>query len=339
MKNTTKNILVIAGFLISAGILIALVAILAGARPDDARKMLRNQKYIITDNQSSNKSNSTSNDWDNWDKDSDDWSDWDNDSDIDSDDDWIESDNDNTWDNWNEDKTDWKNTNMEDFDMNDLVTIDEFSNKEIKEMDITLEAAYVIFQEGQDFSLKTENTEINEVKCDLSANGRLRIDNRNRYSKSQRIFTTHDKDNIPRILITIPQNLNLNELSIEMGAGNFVAQDCSIKSETTHISIGAGQLILKKVNTNKLTTECGAGNLVFEGKVNSKAKIHCGFGNTEVKLMGNRADYDIDASVGLGAIRVNDEKLNGFGETKSKSDKGKELSIECGLGNVSVSIN
>ena len=66
--------------------------------------------------------------------------------------------------------------------------------------------------------------------------------------------------------------------------------------------------------------------------------ISCGTGTVDMKMAGKREDYSAEAEVGMGTVQIGDNVLSsGFGnEFSDKNDTGKELSIDCGMGDVQI---
>ena len=78
------------------------------------------------------------------------------------------------------------------------------------------------------------------------------------------------------------------------------------------------------------------GHLSYKGKVTGLVKAECGMGQIEMNLNGRQGDYSIEGKVGLGSIKFNSIKKDGFGSLVCTEKKDNHFSINCGLGEVKI---
>ena len=104
------------------------------------------------------------------------------------------------------------------------------------------------------------------------------------------------------ICLYLPEGMNLNTIDIEMGAGNMES-----------IVLAADEIDL----------EIGAGNFDIEGLLSDKVDISVGAGNAEID--------NIDS--GKASLKV------GAGEIVADDMTVKNLDVECGMGNVSLTLS
>ena len=121
-----------------------------------------------------------------------------------------------------------------------------------------------------------------------------------------------------QVVIEVPEQLELEELSVEVGAGN--------------IDIKEGLL-----TTAYASLDVDAGNLDFAGEVKGDLDANCNVGNMELKLTGEQQDYNYSLSCGVGSIKAGDISVAGLGRD-DEIDNGADydMDINCDVGNIDV---
>ena len=121
-----------------------------------------------------------------------------------------------------------------------------------------------------------------------------------------------------QVVIEVPEQLELEELSVEVGAGD--------------IDIKEGLL-----TTAYASLDVDAGNLDFAGEVKGDLDANCNVGNMELKLTGEQQDYNYSLSCGVGSIKAGDISVAGLGRD-DEIDNGADydMDINCDVGNVDV---
>lgn len=154
------------------------------------------------------------------------------------------------------------------------------------------------------------------------------------------------------ITIYVPEGTALEEIELEMGAGNvnieninskkvdfsFGAGSVGVKnlvSANAKIECGAGQVIIEDSDLTNTELDTGVGKLVFSGYMKGKSNVNCGIGEVDLILAGGADLYTIDADKGIGDIKINgnkvgDESITGNGENK--------VSIDGGIGSIEVNM-
>ena len=88
----------------------------------------------------------------------------------------------------------------------------EFEPSRVKNLNCRFEASEVVFISGNTFSFETRGISLENFVCHLSSDGTLTVNNRKKiYIEG---FWNHGKKSriIPRILVTVPHDFNLNSL-------------------------------------------------------------------------------------------------------------------------------
>ena len=156
-----------------------------------------------------------------------------------------------------------------------------FAPEDVKSLDIDMDAGMLKVVKGKGKEIKVITTSKNaEVETALE-DGTLII--------SENFHAAYWGDGVHRlqVVIEVPEQLELEELSVEVGAGD--------------IDIKEGLL-----TTAYASFDVDAGNLDFAGEVKGDLDADCNVGNMELKLTGEQQDYNYSLSCGVGSIKAGD---------------------------------
>lgn len=187
-----------------------------------------------------------------------------------------------------------------------------FAPEDVKSLDIDMDAGMLKVVKGKGKEIKVITTSKNaEVETALE-DGTLII--------SENFHAAYWGDGVHRlqVVIEVPEQLELEELSVEVGAGD--------------IDIKEGLL-----TTAYASLDVDAGNLDFAGEVKGDLDANCNVGNMELKLTGEQQDYNYSLSCGVGSIKAGDISVAGLGRD-DEIDNGADydMDINCDVGNVDV---
>ena len=187
-----------------------------------------------------------------------------------------------------------------------------FAPEDVKSLDIDMDAGMLKVVKGKGKEIKVITTSKNsEVETALE-DGTLII--------SENFHAAYWGDGVHRlqVVIEVPEQLELEELSVEVGAGD--------------IDIKEGLL-----TTAYARLDVDAGNLDFAGEVKGDLDANCNVGNMELKLTGEQQDYNYSLSCGVGSIKAGDISVAGLGRD-DEIDNGADydMDINCDVGNVDV---
>lgn len=120
------------------------------------------------------------------------------------------------------------------------------------------------------------------------------------------------------ITIVIPKDFVLEEVDMEIGAGQ--AEIDSLCAESLDIEVGAGQADLINLDVQYFNASAGAGQI-------------------NAKLVGSESDYNYDVECGIGEIEIGESSFSGFAKDTYIENPGakRELDIECGVGQIVIS--
>ena len=242
----------------------------------------------------------------------------------------------------------------------------EYTASDITGIDIELGGCSLVIAESEDSYIRIENlTDKQKVKYGVK-NGIFKL-----YSTATYRFW----GNVSRgtVYLYLPQDMNLNMIDIEMGAGNLESIDLSaneidleagaggviaegLYGSEIDVMIGAGKAEIGTITANMLSIESGAGGIIIgnadvkeldleaaagmielTGTVRGNIGAECSAGNIGLTLYASENDYDYEIEYSVGAITINGYEYNGLAAEKSiRNGAGKEMDLECAAGSISV---
>lgn len=126
------------------------------------------------------------------------------------------------------------------------------------------------------------------------------------------------------ITIYVPESLHLDDVYIEMGAGELEISD--FKAGTIDMDLGAGNTTMTKIVCDKLDVECGAGNVVFTGTIKEAGDFDMAAGNLDMTL-DNFGDYNFDIESACGSVKLGGDTYNTIGIDIEKNQDGASSTI------------
>lgn len=244
------------------------------------------------------------------------------------------------------------------FGENDDKLCFEFDKKNIKNLGISVGFGNVFVKNGNSFKVETRGIQKDSIRCEINSKSTLIIEC-TKNIPGRRFFSGDKKAHIcPRILITVPKNLNLSNTKIDLGGGQLKSQKLSVTSEKSMLNISAGNFELSGFNSkiisirtgmgntklsgnfsDFLDINCGMGKVFVKSEIPLQTKINCGMGFVNFKTTEEAKNCSVQGKVSLGSITFNGEKRSGFAQSFSGTKKEKDFDIKCGLGEVKIDFN
>ena len=123
------------------------------------------------------------------------------------------------------------------------------------------DAVRVLVEEGDEFNVEQKNMGTNKVDIKISKDGVLSITNKDNLIGIFSGISFRKNSFCPTVIITLPRNLFLENLIVDMGGGSFEARTINLTSKSARLTVGAGQIVLK--------------DLTFLGKQNKLGEALC----------------------------------------------------------------
>ena len=210
--------------------------------------------------------------------------------------------------------------------------------KDIHSLDVEINAADFVIVEGDTFSVES-----NLKKLSVSEEeGVLKIVEKTRFARNY---------NGASLKLCIPEGMTFENANIKTGASKLTSESFSAKtlelktgagrvefyrlvaSENANIKGGAGEIGIKDGSLNNLTLDLGVGELNMKAQLIGESDLKFGVGESDITLLGNRADYSFDIKNGVGNITVDGENSAFL----ANSTKGESLvKIKGGVGSTNI---
>lgn len=231
----------------------------------------------------------------------------------------------------------------------------------VESIDMEIGYGKVTIKEGDQFSINATNLVDNQMESYVD-NGTWTI--RENEGNQIDLFGTDinlgnvfywDDDIVPNIIITIPRDFTAEDFEFHIGAGYATADSIQAKtgsftvgagefdinqlmiSEESVYTVGTGQMTLSGMDAKNISVDCGVGDVMIEGTIVGDNKIKCGIGKVELNLTGDEDSYSYQVSSGIGNVSINDKTYHEISnEIISNNNAENNLSLDCGIGNISV---
>ena len=217
------------------------------------------------------------------------------------------------------------------------------SYKDITKIDIDVSTANVEIKAGTEFKV-----EASDIESEFSS----KLDGKTLKIKEEEKWTWNKKT-AGEIVIYIPNELVLEKLNLNTGAGNiFISETLVDDFEIDHgvgvleisnsnfdkvdIDGGAGEIKITDSKLNDMDLDSGVGKVSIESEITGKSDIQCGVGELEILLKGSKESYTITAEKGIGSIKINNEEMS---NNSTYGDGENKINLEGGIGSISVKFN
>lgn len=211
---------------------------------------------------------------------------------------------------------------------------------EVTSLNINLNSTSLYIKKGDSFKVETNNEKV----VFENNNGNIKI-------KEESKYWLTNKNVEGALIVYIPDTLKISDTNIKTGAGKINIEKMNTK--TLYLELGAGEVYIENIvvtdnadidsgvgktelkycKLNNLKANLGVGEFKFSGILTGKNKIDSGIGATSLNLNGNKEDYTIDVSKGLGSIILDNEKIE---SNKVYGTGSNYLEVDGGIGEVNI---
>ena len=122
---------------------------------------------------------------------------------------------------------------------------------------------------------------------------------------------------------------------MNLGAGKMDVQELNVWTQAD-IDGGAGQISIEGGTMTNLNLDMGVGSLTIHSRLQGSSSLDLGVGLSRITLLGDKEDYYLKLSKGLGELRLNGEKLEAntvYGDGPNRVD------VDGGIGSVQLSFD
>lgn len=219
----------------------------------------------------------------------------------------------------------------------------------ISEIEVTSSIGNFNIVQGEKWNLTYHLSQPEKLENILGNNGKLKI----AYRPKGELFDKSKQSFNESITLTVPKGTKLRELDIIGGVGDISIE--KLDAASIEISGGVGDVTIKDVNADEFSHEGGVGNFTATNLTSKDFDAQAGVGDIkatgtftgEVDLEGGvgdidlicqkaaQEDYDIEIESSKAEnIKIGTMTLNGNYE--SRAGKGKSISVEGGVGEITV---
>lgn len=209
-------------------------------------------------------------------------------------------------------------------------SVELLENQDIHEIDVQLSGGDFQILESDTDTIRLETSNISsKLKFNYYVeDGELVIETRGGLRKNGQ----------GTVYLFLPKGYELNEASIEVGAGNLYIADISAGS--LDVEVGAGKGEIKNYRAGEADFKCGAGLLTLSGRPEWELNVECEIGEIIANVEGSQNDYSYYIKFGVGEVNVGEARYTGLGYKETiRHNTGKEMSIDCGIGRVTVNFS
>ena len=212
----------------------------------------------------------------------------------------------------------------------------------VEELDI--EIAFADFEVKVGKELKVEGQIYKDFKIELENKTLKNEDVTKRW-----IFNSSD---MAKVILYVPENFEFTKAEIEIGAGTTNIEQLKVahldlnlgagtvkiqncEAQKTDIECGAGKVEIEKSNLKNLKLNTGVGEFSYNGYILGNSTIECGIGKLTLDLDGGEELYSIEAEHGIGAIKLNGNKIE---DGKIQGNGENIIKIEGGIGEIQINM-
>ena len=218
----------------------------------------------------------------------------------------------------------------------------EYNKIEKIKIDIKYSELYISLTDDNELIVDTDCSK-DKIKIETN-NNVLRIK-----EESDWFFRTKS---LGKIQINIPQNMNIEKLELDTGAGKIMLNEIRAERldvnhgagkfeisncdfQNTKIKAGAGEVKISDSRLNNLELDAGVGRAEIVGEITGDSEIKCGIGEIDIVLKGEE-DYIITAEKGIGSLRINGKS---YSSETTYGDGDNRIRIEGGIGAINIKFN
>ena len=198
----------------------------------------------------------------------------------------------------------------------------DYIGSQINSLEIDLKEVSLYIIKGNSFNVKTNTDKITSAVI----NGELKIkDKSSKYSKNKIVE------------LTIPENVILNEIDIEVGLGknNIELLNANNINAYTNFKVdgGSGEINIMNANVSNMEIDMGVGLTTFEGTLKGNNKIEAGIGELKINLKDSIDNYRFDVNKAIGSIKVNNNEIS---NNTIYGNGVNLLKIDGGIGSIKI---
>ena len=205
-----------------------------------------------------------------------------------------------------------------------------FGSQGIRKLEIDIGGGNLKIQQGASDEISLENNGKSWVRAEVKDSGEtLKIDE-GRFASWLRRFWK------PRgtAVLTLPENMKLEELDIDCGSGDMTAQN--ISGDEISVDCGSGDIMIDALRGNDVSIDCGSGDIEIGLLKADTIENDIGSGNLTLMLAGTEDDYHYEIDCGSGDAHIGSRNYSGVKSSYQGGAGSKSLELDSGSGDVRI---
>lgn len=215
----------------------------------------------------------------------------------------------------------------DEIDQTDLQVTSSMDLPSTKEINVEVDKMLVEVVPTEDKKIRMENLTTEEVQLIASED-----------EESVEIKTTGKINKATdggKLILYIPKNLQLPEISIHVGEGKINLN--GVQAKELDLELERGEINAFDFEVEELSVSCGLSVANVRGIVQKNVDLDCGAGVINFETKGTQTDYNYEIEAGIGEIRLGGQKFSGIAVEKTINNHAeKEMGVDCGAGKVNV---
>lgn len=215
-------------------------------------------------------------------------------------------------------------------------TSTDYMGSQINSLEIDLKKVSLYIIKGNSFNVKTNTDKITSEVI----NGELKIkDKSSKYSKNKIVELTIPENVILNeidIEVGLGKNnielLNANNIKLELGAGKMTINNINAYTNFK-VDGGSGEINIMNANVSNMEIDMGVGLTTFEGTLKGNNKIEAGIGELKINLKDSIDNYRFDVNKAIGSIKVNNNEIS---NNTIYGNGVNLLKIDGGIGSIKI---
>ena len=209
---------------------------------------------------------------------------------------------------------------------------DDYAGKIVRSIEMDLSAVRIDIEQGETFSVSVRQGRRRNVYAGLK-NGVLKIDEKGSVSWKR------NRRNEAYVVLTLPENVRLDELDISLNAGALSLNHRSLTVNELSVELNAGAVSIRDITSRAADISCNAGTVRIDGRLHGITEVDCNAGKIDLNIDRDGEEYSWDASAAIGSIRVNDSASSGLVNLNSSGGKkANHLDLSAAVGSIDVVI-
>ena len=205
-----------------------------------------------------------------------------------------------------------------------------FGSQGVRKLEIDMEGGNLQIQQGANDEISLENDGQSWVRAKMKDDGETLTIDEGRFASWLRRFRK------PRgtAVLTLPKDMNLEELDIDCGSGDITAQ--TLSGNEISIDCGSGDIKMNTLSGKDVSIDCGSGDIEVGLLEADTVENDIGSGNLTLMLAGTENDYHYEINCGSGDVHIGSRNYSGVKSSDQGGAGSKSLELDSGSGDVRI---